>query len=389
MSSSVLATRMQTLSPSATLAVDAVVKKLQREGTKVLNLSLGEPDFKTPENIQHAAVTAMREGYTHYTQTAGIPELRTAIAEKFKRENGIIYDPSEIVVGVGSKQLLYHACMALCGKGDEVLVPTPTWSTYVEQIKLAEATPVHVRLQSPFTLTARDIEKHISPRTKAVLLNSPSNPTGAMIGKEELQKIGDLAVKYNFWIIADEIYEKLLYSGVHVSIASLGDAIRVRTITINGFSKSYAMTGWRIGYAGGPKEVITAMVNLQSQTTSNTSSIAQYAGIEALKGSQESIKKMANAFSKRREFLLNEFSRIPKLKIVEPEGAFYLFINIEASLNKGMKTSADWCTQLLEKEQVALVPGEAFLYPGWVRMSFATSMEVLEEATKRIKKFVV
>lgn len=198
MSSSVLANRIQTLSPSATLAVDAVVKRLQQEGMSILNLSLGEPDFKTPENIQHAAVTAMREGYTHYTQTAGIPELRIAIAEKFKRENGIIYDPSEIVVGVGSKQLLYHAFMVLCERGDEVLVPTPTWSTYVEQIKLAEATPVHVTLQPPFTLTARDIEKHISPRTKAVILNSPSNPTGAMIGKDELQKIGDLAVKYNF-----------------------------------------------------------------------------------------------------------------------------------------------------------------------------------------------
>ncbi|MEN9407998.1 MAG: hypothetical protein RLZZ455_1214, partial [Candidatus Parcubacteria bacterium] len=338
MSSSVLAKRIQTLSPSATLAVDAVVKKLEREGTKILNLSLGEPDFKTPENIQNAAVTAMREGYTHYTQTAGIPELRTVISEKFRKENSIDYDPSEIVVGVGSKQLLYHAMMALCGKDDEVLVPTPTWSTYVEQIRLAEATPVCIQLQPPFRLRAQDIEKHITPRTKAIILNSPSNPTGAVIGKEELQKIGDLAVKHNFWIIADEIYEKLLYGGVHVSVASLSDAIRARTITINGFSKSYAMTGWRIGYAGGPKEVITAMVNLQSQTTSNTSSIAQYAAVEAITGDQKSLGIMKQEFEKRREYLLDEFSRIPNLKVVEPDGAFYLFIHIEASLHTGMKT---------------------------------------------------
>ncbi|MDP3941970.1 MAG: pyridoxal phosphate-dependent aminotransferase [bacterium] len=383
-----LAARITSLSPSATLAVDAIVKKFQGEGKKIYNLSLGEPDFATPKNIQSAATQAMREGYTHYTTTAGIPELRKSIADKFSLENAIKYDPLEIVVGVGSKQLLYNALMVLCEEGDEVLVPVPTWSTYVEQVKLTLATPVPTKLSPPFKLTAKDVEKKVTKKTKVVILNSPANPTGAVIEKKELQKIAKLAVAKNIWILSDEIYEKLLYGGKHFSIASFGSDIKKRTVTINGFSKSYAMTGWRIGYAGGPKDVITAMVNLQSQTTSNTSSIAQYAGVEALSGSQTSIKKMALAFLTRRAFLLHAFSGIDRLSIVAPEGAFYLFINVEKCLNKKIKTSAEWCERLLEKEHVALVPGEAFLYPGWARMSFATSMDVLEEAVKRISRFV-
>lgn len=389
MTSAILSKRIKDLSPSATLAVDAVVKKLQAQGKKILNVSLGEPDFITPENIQSAAISALRKGFTHYTSTAGITELRKAIADKFLRDNNIHYDSSEIAVGVGSKQLLYNALMALCEEGDEVLVPIPTWSTYVEQIKLAGAKAKLIPLKPPFKLSALDLKKHISTKTKAIILNSPANPTGAVIEKEELEKIAKLAVAKNIWIISDEIYEKLLYGGKHISIASLGKEIRSRTITINGFSKSYAMTGWRIGYAGGPKEVIDSMVNLQSQTTSNTSSIAQYAGVEALTGNQSSIKKMAKEFARRQSFLLKEFSQTEKLSVVFPEGAFYLFINIEKCLDKKIKNSADWCAALLEKEHVALVPGEAFLYPGFVRMSFATSMEVLEEAVTRITRFVM
>lgn len=388
MSTLLLSRRISSLSPSATLAVDAKVKELTKAGKNILNLSLGEPDFTTPKNIQDAAVRSMREGFTHYTETAGIPALRVAIAEKFKKDNGLTYDPSEIVVGVGSKQLLYHAFLALFEKGDDVLVPTPTWSTYVEQLKLAGANAVLIPLRKPFKLRAADLIPYITKKTKGIILNSPANPTGAVIEKEELEKIADMAIKNNFLIISDEIYEKLLYGTKHLSIASLGEGIKKQTITINGFSKAYAMTGWRIGYAGGPKEVIAAMVNLQSQTTSNTSSIAQMAGIEALHGDQKSIEVMAKAFTKRREYVLKELSGNKKLAIVEPEGAFYLFFSVEKCLNDTIRTSADWCTRLLEKEQVALVPGEAFLYPGWVRMSFATSMEILEESTKRIQRFI-
>ncbi|MBI2442328.1 MAG: pyridoxal phosphate-dependent aminotransferase [Candidatus Levybacteria bacterium] len=419
-----LSARVRTLAPSATLAVDGTVKKLQSQGKKILNLSLGEPDFDTPKNIQDAAILAMQKGHTHYTTTAGITKLREEVAKKFLKENHISYDPSEIVVGVGSKQLLYNALMVLCDEGDEVIVPVPTWSTYIEQIKLCKATPCEAKMKPPFKLTVKDLEKKISKKTKAIILNSPANPTGAVIEEEELKNITKLAMAKNVWIIADEIYEKILYMDTrrhaeldsaskeipkqdgyrtvtrqvrddkvkkiqHISIASFGREIKARTITINGFSKSYAMTGWRIGYAGGPKEVISAMINLQSQTTSNTSSLAQYAGVEALTGSQRSIKKMADAFAKRRRFLLKAFvADLDRLSVVPPEGAFYLFINVTKCLGKEYKTSSDWCTGLLEKEHVALVPGEAFLYPGWVRLSFAAADDVLEEAVKRIKRFV-
>ena len=416
MSKSILSRRISTLSPSATLAVDAKVKELTGKGATILNLSLGEPDFTTPKNIQDAAIDAMHEGFTHYTQTAGIPSLRVAIAKKFKKDNGITYDPSEIVVGVGSKQLLYHSFLALFENGDEVLVPTPTWSTYVEQLKLAGARAVVVPLKKPFKLRAADLKSYITKKTKGLILNSPANPTGAIIDGEELEKIATLAVKNNLWIISDEIYEKILYhpfrhpelvSGSseskkmlnqvqhdnkkinkYVSIASLGKEIKSRTITVNGFSKAYAMTGWRIGYAGGPREVINAMINLQSQTTSNTSSIAQMAGIEALQGDQKSIQVMAKSFAGRRAFLLKKLLGNEKIQIIAPEGAFYLFFSVQKCFNDKIRTSADWCTELLEKEQVALVPGEAFLYPGWVRMSYAASMEILEASVTRIKRFI-
>jgi aspartate aminotransferase len=383
-----LTSRIKHLSPSATLAVDATVKKLQAEGKTIYNLSLGEPDFSTPTTIQNAAVKAMREGFTHYTATAGIPKLREAIATKYLAENDIRYDPSQIIVGVGSKQLLYNALLVLVEKGDEVIIATPTWSTYVEQVKLAEAKPVLVPLKPPFKLTAKDIERGISKKTKVIMLNSPANPTGAVIEKRELEAIARLATDNNIWIVSDEIYEKLLYGATHTSIASLNKRIYDRTITINGFSKSYAMTGWRIGFAGGPKEIIKAMADLQSQTTSNTSSIAQYAGIEALKGPQTSIEKMAHAFSKRRSILLSEFSKMPEFQVIEPEGAFYLFFDVAKLLHKKQQTSSDWCEALLAKEHVALVPGEAFLYPGWVRLSFAASTVTLEEAVRRIKRFI-
>jgi aspartate aminotransferase len=380
-----ISSRIQQLAPSPTLALDAKVKELQAQGKQVINLCLGEPDFDTPKHIQQAAIEAMHGGFTHYTATAGIPELRQAIAEKFLQDNKLEYDPSQIVVGVGSKQLLYHAFQVLCNEGDEVLVHTPTWSTYVEQIKLAQAKPVLVPLAPPFKLKAVDIEAYLTPRTKVILLNSPCNPTGAIIEREELEKIAQLAVKNKLYIISDEIYEKILYGGTHYSIASFGEEIRKRTITINGFSKAYAMTGWRIGYAAGPKDIIKSMVDLQSQTTSNTSSIAQKAAVAALRGSQDQIGKMVNEFSARRSFLLKKLSDVKELDIIKPEGAFYLWVSVKKLLNSTSPTSQIWCERLLIESKIAVVPGEAFLYPGYFRLSFATSMSELEVAAAKIR----
>ncbi|PIS14072.1 aspartate aminotransferase [Candidatus Shapirobacteria bacterium CG09_land_8_20_14_0_10_47_13] len=373
--------RIEKLSPSPTLALDAKVKLLQAKGIKIINLALGEPDFETPLSIKRAAIKAIKDGFTHYTATSGISELKEAICRKLKRENNLDYQTEEIIVSVGSKQALFNAFMALCDKGDEVLVPIPTWSTYVEQIKLAEGKPVLIPLREPFKLTAKDLLKKISPKTRILILNNPANPTGAVIEKSELEEIAKIAVSKNIWIISDEIYEKIIYGIKHFSIASLNGKIKNKTITINGLSKSYAMTGWRVGYAAGPQEIIKAMEALQSQTTSNTSSISQMAAVEALEGSPKDLRLMVKEFQKRRQFICQKLSEIKSLSFTVPEGAFYVFVNI------GKKDSASWCEKLLEKEQVAVVPGEAFLHSGYFRLSFALSLSNLKEGVKRIRSF--
>jgi aspartate aminotransferase len=383
-----LTKRIKKLEPSPTFALAEKAKTLQAAGVSVIDLTLGEPDFITPENIRKAAVRSIGEGFTHYTATAGITKLREAISNKLLIENKIDYSPQEIVVGVGSKQLLYHAFQALCEQGDEVLLPVPTWSTYAEQIKLAEATPILVQLRPPFKLKVSDLSRKVSPRTKAILINTPSNPTGAVIEKEELEKIAELAVKKNLFIISDEIYEKIIFAGKHYSIASFGKEVKARTVTIGGFSKAYAMTGWRVGYAAGPKEVIEAMVSLQSQTTSNTSSIGQMAALEAINGPQKSIKLMLKEFSKRRNYICRRLSKIDGLTFTLTEGAFYFFICIEKLLGGNCPTSDIWCAQLLEKEGVAVVAGEAFLYPGYFRLSLTSSMANIAKAFNRIERFV-
>jgi len=383
-----LAQRIKNLKSSATLELAAKVRELEKAGVSVIDLTLGEPDFCTPGNIRKAAIRSIKDGFTHYTLVAGISELREAIAKKLLIENKVSFTPQEIVVGVGSKQLLYHAFQVLCAPGDEVLIPIPTWSTYLEQIKLSGATSVLVRLKPPFKLKASDLLKGISSKTKAILLNSPSNPTGAVIEKEELEKIADLAIKKDIFVISDEIYEKILYTGKHYSIASFGHDIKQRTITINGLSKAYAMTGWRVGYAAGQEEIIESMVALQSQTTSNTSSVSQMAALAAIKGSQRPVLLMLKEFRKRRDFIFKILSEINGLSISLPEGAFYLFVGIEKLLNKKYPTSAIWCTQLLKEKGVALVPGEAFLYPGYFRLSFTNSIANISEAVNRIKSFV-
>ena len=382
-----LSKRARLLLPSATLEVDALAKQLEEQGKPVINLTIGEPDFATPTHIGEAAYKAIKDGFTHYTATAGILPLRQAIAEKLKKDNDVSYDPSEIIVGVGTKQILYNTFQVLVEEGMEVIIPTPTWSTYVEQVKLALGKPVLIPLKPPFKLKAQDIEPYISKKTKAIIINSPSNPTGAVIDKEELFKIAQIAVEKNIFIISDEIYEKLIYEGAHYSIASLGKKIKDLTITVNGFSKSYAMTGWRIGYAAGPKEVIKAMTSFQGQTTSNTSSIAQFAGIAALQGTQEPLAMMKKEFEKRRNFLCSEFSKIENISFIPPSGAFYTFIGIQKLLKPG-ETATDWCNKLLNEKFVAVVPGEAFCAPGYFRLSFASSLENLKEGVRRIKEFI-
>jgi aspartate aminotransferase len=377
-----LSKRIRALSPSPTLAFDKKAKELKEQGFPVVNLTLGEPDFPTPSHICDAATKAMNEGQTHYTLTSGILPLREEIAAKLKKENEVTYDPSEIVVGVGSKQLLYNAFQVLLNKGDEVLIPTPTWSTYVEQVKLAEGKPILIPLAAPFKLKTADLIPHITTKTKMIVLNSPSNPTGAMIEREELVRIANLAVKHQIYVVSDEIYEKLTWGPRHISIASLNDEIRQYTITINGFSKSYAMTGWRIGYAGGPAEIITAMSNLQSQTTSNTSSISQAGALAALTGTQQPLEIMKNEFAKRRAYVLEELKKIPSFEVTAPEGAFYFYVQLKEG------NAEKWCKELLEKEYVAVVPGEAFCAESSFRMSYASSMENLKEGIERIKKFI-
>lgn len=380
--------RVQQLRPSPTLGLDAKVKRLQAKGIFVVNLGLGEPDFITPWQICRAAITAIKAGFTHYTVTAGIPELRQAICKKLLEENGISYHPSEIAVGIGTKQLLCQTFQVLCEEEDEVIVSIPTWSTYIEQIKLSGATPALVLLKPPFKLTAENLEKRITSKTKAILLNSPSNPTGAMIEEEQLIKIAKLAVEKSIFVISDEIYEKITFGKQHHSIASLGKKIRELTVTINGFSKSYAMTGWRIGYAAGPKEIIEAIVSLQSQTTSNTSSISQKAALAALTGSQKPVELMRLEFEKRRDYLIKELSKIKEVSFAPPDGAFYFFVGIKQLFGRRLRSSQDWCQKLLEEERITVVPGEAFMYPGYFRLSFAASMKHLKEGVKRINRFI-
>lgn len=379
--------RIQQLAPSATLTLDNKVKALQAEGKKIINFTVGEPDSNTPIHIQDAAIDAMRSGFTKYAPAAGIPNLREAIATKFKNDNKIEYTPKQIIVGVGTKQLLYSAFQTICNAGDEVIIATPTWTTYIEQVKLAGAIPILVSLIPPFRLKAEDIKPHISQKTKAILINTPANPTGAMIENDELYKIADLAVEKNILVITDEIYEKITYTRPHLSIASLNDKIKALTITINGFSKAYAMTGWRIGYAAGPQDIIDGMIALAGQTTSGTSSISQHAAVAALEGNQKPIANMLDEFGQKRQIAYDCLKDIPGIEVDLPDGAFYIFPSINSVLKAG-QTSTDWADALLENKQVAVVPGEAFEAPGYIRISYAISMENLKSGIEKIRQFI-
>src|SRR5699024_2071625 len=390
-----LSERVLALSPSSTLAIQAKAKELKDAGHDVIGLGVGEPDFNTPQYILDAAQEAMKAGETKYTASGGILPLKEAIIDKLETDNGLTYKPSEIIVTTGAKYALYAAFQALLNDGDEVIIPTPYWVSYIEHVKLAGGKPVFVEgyENNDFKVTAEQLEKAITSKTKAIIINSPSNPTGMIYSEAELKQIGDLCVKHNLTIISDEIYEKLIYTeDPHVSIAALSPELKEQTIIINGVSKSHAMTGWRIGYAAGPEHLIKAMTNHASHAVSNPTSIAQFAALEAYANKEEDAKifnEMKEVFSERLDRFYELINDIPGLSCAKPKGAFYIFPNaIEAAKATGYDSVDDWVAGLLEQEKVALVPGSAFGAPDNVRLSYATSLEMLEEAAKRIKRFV-
>lgn len=391
-----LSRKAQAIEPSLTLAITAKAKEMKEKGIDVISFSAGEPDFNTPKNIINAAIKAMEDGNTKYTSVNGILQLREAICKKFKDDNGLEYNPSQIVVSTGAKQSLANTFLAILNPGDEVIVSTPYWVSYPELIKLADGKPVFVEgdEKSNYKFTKENLEKAVSAKTKAIVLNTPNNPTGTIYNKEELEVIADFAKKYNIIIISDEMYEKLIYDNEnHISIASLSKDAYERTIVINGLSKSYAMTGWRIGYCAASEKIAKLMMSIQSHVTSNVCSITQYAALEALNGPQDEITKMINEFEKRRNYMINRIESIDNLSIVKPKGAFYIMINIENCLGKEingkiLNDSMEFCASLLENEKLAVIPGKAFGLNNYIRVSYATSMEAIKEGLNRIESFI-
>ncbi|CUB27434.1 MULTISPECIES: aspartate transaminase AspB [Bacillus] len=387
-----LAKRVAALTPSATLEITAKAQALKAEGHDVIGLGAGEPDFNTPEHIMDAAHKAMLEGHTKYTPTGGLQALKQEIVKKFTRDQGIAYDPSEIIVCNGAKHALYTLFQVLLDEGDEVIIPTPYWVSYPEQVKLAGGKPVYVEgLEgNEYKITAEQLREAITEKTKAVIINSPSNPTGMIYSKEELQQLGKVCLEHDILIVSDEIYEKLIYGGAeYTSIAQLSNALKEQTLIINGVSKSHSMTGWRIGYAAGNKQLIKAMTNLASHSTSNPTSIAQYGAIAAYAGSQEPVETMCQAFEERLNIIYDKLIQIPGFTCIKPQGAFYLFPNVkEAVALSGYETVDEWAKALLEEEKVALVPGTGFGAPNNVRLSYATSLEQVEKALERIHTFM-
>lgn len=384
------------ITASVTLAITAKAKKLKEEGVDVVSFGAGEPDFNTPENIQEVGIDAIKKGLTRYTPASGILSLKEAICDKLRDENSLDYRASQIVVSNGAKHSLYNALMAICNPGDEVIVPVPYWVSYPELVKLVDAEPVLVETKEDnnFKYTREGLLSAITDKTKAIIINSPNNPTGVVYTKDELQMIADIAVEKDLIIISDEIYEKLVYGGVeHISIASLGENVKNRTIVVNGMSKAYAMTGWRIGYTASSEEIAKIMSNVQSHATSNPNSIAQYASVEAIKGPQDDVIKMNKEFEKRRDFMVDRINSISGLSCRKPDGAFYVMINITELKGKTIKgytinTSVDLCNALLESEKVAAIPGAAFGADDFIRLSYATSLDNIKEGLNRIENFL-
>jgi aspartate aminotransferase len=391
---SILSSRARGLKPSPTLAINAKAKSMQAQGIKVVSFGAGEPDFDTPENIKRAAIKAIQEGFTKYTAVGGIDELKDAIIQKFKRDSDLTYKRSEILVSCGGKHSFYNLAQALFDQGDEVIIPAPYWVSYPPMVSLAGAAPVIIGTceEDDFKITPEGLKRAITPKTKALVLNSPSNPTGSAYTKKDLERIAEIAISSNFFVISDEIYEKIVYDGFEFrSIASLGEEIRKRTIIVHGVAKTYAMTGWRIGYTAGSEEIISAMNNIQSQSTSNPTSISQKASVEALIGSQDEVKKMVSAFAQRRNYIVDRLNEIEGVSCYKPIGAFYVFPNFShyygrTYQGKKINNSTDLADFFLDVARVAVVPGVEFGADPFERLSYATSMEDIREGTDRIEE---
>lgn len=387
-----LSKRVAQLTPSSTLAISAQATELRNQGYDVIGLGVGEPDFNTPEYILQAAKKAMNDGHTKYTQSGGILPLKKAIINKLKNDNNLVYEPKNIIVTTGAKYALFALFQSIIDEDDEVIVPTPYWVSYPEHVKLAGGKPVLVEGEeaNEFKITKEQLEKAITNKTKALIINSPSNPTGMMYTKAELKALGEVCLKHNITIVSDEIYESLVYTDDdHISIAEISPELKDISIVINGVSKSHAMTGWRIGYAAGPTKIIQAMTSHASHATSNPTSISQYAALAAYSESNDTLDEMRTIFSERLDRFYELISNIKGIECIKPKGAFYLFPNVsEAVALNGFNSVDEWVKALLEEEKVALVPGSGFGAPDNVRLSYATSMENLEEAAKRIDRFV-
>jgi aspartate aminotransferase len=381
-----LAQRSTTLTPSLTLAIDAKAKKLKADGVDVCGFGAGEPDFDTPQHIKDAAIKALQDGFTKYTPSSGTPELRAAIAEKLKNENGLDYKPSQIIVNCGAKHSCYNVVVATCQAGDEVIIPAPYWLSYPEMVKLADATPVIVPTSEAtgFKITPDQFREAMTPATKMIILNSPGNPTGSVYSRDELRALAEVALEEDILMLSDEIYEKITYDNTEfVSLASLGKDVYDLAITVNGFSKAFAMTGWRLGYVAAPEPVAAAIDSIQSHSTSNPTSFAQKGAVAALKGDQSFIADMVRAFAERRTYILDRLAAIPGITCVKPMGAFYVLPNIASF---GL-SSTEFCTRLLDEQKVAAVPGVAFGSDAHVRLSYACSMENITKGLDRIQAF--
>jgi len=392
----ILSIKSKTISPSPTLAIDAKYKEMLSNGIDVVGFGAGEPDCDTPDHIKNAAIEAIKSGFTKYTPAVGTLDLRKAVCKKFFEDNGLTYGIADIVISNGAKHSLINVFSAILNPGDEVIIPAPFWVSYPEMVKIADGVPaiLNTTEKNGFKFTAEQFAKAITPKTKAIVMNSPSNPTGMIYTREELMAIADVAVKNNIFVVSDEIYEKLVYDGnEHISIATLGDEIKKLTIIVNGVSKSHAMTGWRIGYTASTTEIAKIMGNVQSHAASNPCSISQVAATAALNGPQDSIEEMKNNFVARRNYMVDRINSIEGVSCLKPQGAFYVMMNITKLFGKEIKgkvinTSDDFCDALLENSKVALVPGSGFGADGYVRWSYATSMKNIENGLDRLEEFL-
>jgi aspartate aminotransferase len=382
-----IAERLSKINPSATLAITSKAKKLKAEGKDIVSFAAGEPDFDTPDFIKEEAIQAIKSGFTKYTPTTGIPELKKLISEKFKKDNGLTYAPEQIVVSCGAKHSIFNVLFVLVNAGDEVLIPLPYWVSYPEMVNLCSGIPrfIKTELANNFKITAQALRKSITNKTKVLILNSPSNPTGCVYTIDELREIAEICVEKKIFCISDEIYEKLIYGGLtHNSIAGFSPEIYDLTVTVNGLSKSHSMTGWRIGYLGAPKDIVEAISKFQDHSTSNPTSIAQKAAVAALSAPDDFTKKLCKEFEKRRDYCIERLSKMKKLEVCVPQGAFYIFFNIA----KTKLDSGTFATRLLDEKFIALIPGNGFGMDDYCRMSFATSMEQLNKGMDRLEDWL-